>query len=621
MKKAVFNKSQALALSFVMLILMIALPLCSIKADAARPGMKVSVSQNSYYVGGKITVSAYGTGGTAPYTYKFIYRVDSGSWITLRNFGMTNTVTFTMGKAGKYTVRAYVMDKTGSQNYMDQYVTCKAKYVALTNNSTINAMTVENGRFTTVYGKASGGTAPYKYAYYYTIVGGTKKTMKDFSTSASVSMKLPAGYYKVDCVVKDSMGNTATKSFCGVTVKKNTGLTLKNISTSAVSISDVGSSVTLNGKATGGYQPYRYSFYYSINGGSYQKIAENLQNPNTNLKLNYTGYYTVKTVARDIAGNISTKYLYITSRKNTGKALLLSASSDVSDIVDQGGYLTLKASASYGVQPYKYAYYYKLNTGSWQLIKAFGVEDTAKFKVSSSGNYVVKISVKDSAGKVVDKTLSFESISRLGYKNTTVDKYKVNYGFSQSITAQNKGSTAKYAFYYKKTTDYLWSKLKDYSTSNTASFRPRELAEYTVMVRTTVGNVKYTSTYIVTPSINANVYELHRLINAERKKAGVPELQLDTDMVFISGVRAEELNKSYSHTRPDKRNYYTVFNDYDVGYLSVTGENNASNPYSPADVVKSWMNSPKHKVKILNPEFTKQGVNFCGRYWNELFAG
>ena len=141
------------------------------------------------------------------------------------------------------------------------------------------------------------------------------------------------------------------------------------------------------------------------------------------------------------------------------------------------------------------------------------------------------------------------------------------------------------------------------------------------MVRTTVGNVKYTSTYIVTPSINANVYELHRLINAERKKAGVPELQLDTDMVFISGVRAEELNKSYSHTRPDKRNYYTVFNDYDVGYLSVTGENNASNPYSPADVVKSWMNSPKHKVKILNPEFTKQGVNFCGRYWNELFAG
>ena len=79
MKKAVFNKSQALALSFVMLILMIALPLCSIKADAARPGMKVSVSQNSYYVGGKITVSAYGTGGTAPYTYKFIYRVDSGS--------------------------------------------------------------------------------------------------------------------------------------------------------------------------------------------------------------------------------------------------------------------------------------------------------------------------------------------------------------------------------------------------------------------------------------------------------------------------------------------------------------------------------------------------------------
>ena len=619
MKGKVYFKSQALLLVMVMMFLFIAAPLKSVEADAATPGINVSVYQSSVYVGGKMTVTAYGSGTRSPYKYKFIYKVDSGSWITLRDYTASNTVTFTMGKAGTYTIRSYVKDANNSLNYYDQKMTCKAKYVPLSNNTTISSTNISIRQAVAMYGKASGGTPPYKYAYYYTKVGGAKTTIKDFSTATVGSIRLAAGYYKFDCIVKDSAGKTATKSFCGVTVKNDTGKALKNTSF-APEISDVTSTIKITGSGSGGYKPYRYSFYYSTDGKNYQKITENSQNPYANLKLNYTGFYTVKTVVKDYAGKLSTKYLSITSRKNTSKALSFSASVDCSDLVDQGAAVTMRAFASNGVLPYKYAFYYQYNSGSWQTVRSYGIVDNASIKLSNAGKYVLKVCVKDAAGKIIEKKFNVESLSRQSYQSTLVSSKNTAYGFTATVNAVSKGAGARYSFYYKKTNDYFWTKLKNNSTSRTASFRPRELREYTVMVRTTVGSAVYTSTYKINPTIDNNIYEVHRLINNERRKAGLNPLVLDTNMVFISGVRAEELNKRYEHIRPDGRKYSTIFDEYDVDFSTSVGENNASVNCDPEEVVNAWMKSEKHRDNILSAQFTREGLNYSGRFWNELFA-
>lgn len=597
------------------------IPVSSIKADAAAFIIEANATTTSSYVGGKLTIKAKGYNGTTPYQYRFIYKLNSGSWKTLKNFSTSNTASFTMSSVGTYTIRSYIKDNKNLQAYCDITVKAKEKYTALTNTSTINSTVITQGQNTIITAKASGGTKPYKYAYYYTPQDGTKKTIKAYSTTAKVTFKLPsAGYYTLQCIVKDNDGKTVTKTFSNVVVKNNTGKTLTNTTIASASTINYGSTVKLTGKATGGVQPYQYSYYYSLDGKTYTKAISYSKSAAANVKLPKVGFYTIKALIKDYSGKVSTKYIYVTAKRDTGRVLSLSSSLNAGNLVDQGAQATIKAKAAGGSEPYKYAYYYKLNSGSWQTLKDYSTAESAVIKFSSGGNYSVKATVKDAAGKTVSKTFSVTSITKQSYANVNKGTKTVDYGYSTDITAEDMGTSAKYAFYYKKASGNSWTKLQSYSSNNTVKFRPRYLDKYIVMIYTKVGAKQYISTYYVTASIPDYIYEVVDLVNAERKKAGCSELKLDTDIVFASGVRAEELNTLYAHTRPDNRDFSTIFDEYDVDYTTINGENIASGYPTPERVVYGWMNSEEHRKNILSTTFTKLGVNKCGKYWNQLFA-
>lgn len=116
--------------------------------------------------------------------------------------------------------------------------------------------------------------------------------------------------------------------------------------------------------------------------------------------------------------------------------------------------------------------------------------------------------------------------------------------------------------------------------------------------------------------------QILEIVNYERKKAGVPELTLDEDLCKAADIRAMELRKNYSHTRPDGSKCFTVLDDSKITY-STAGENIAKGQSTCKEVMQGWMNSENHKNNILSTKYTKIGIGYDPdtNCWVQLFVG
>lgn len=103
--------------------------------------------------------------------------------------------------------------------------------------------------------------------------------------------------------------------------------------------------------------------------------------------------------------------------------------------------------------------------------------------------------------------------------------------------------------------------------------------------------------------------EVIRLTNIERVKAGRSPLQYHAGLQRAAMVRAEEITRKFSHTRPDGTDSSTAL--YENGVSCSCGENIAAGQRTPEAVVRAWMNSPGHKAAILDPDATHIGVGVC----------
>ncbi len=117
--------------------------------------------------------------------------------------------------------------------------------------------------------------------------------------------------------------------------------------------------------------------------------------------------------------------------------------------------------------------------------------------------------------------------------------------------------------------------------------------------------------------------QVAELVNQERAKAGLSELAIISGVSSAAQVRAQELTKSFSHTRPDGRGFETALKEAGVSYRSA-GENIAYGQTSPQQVMESWMNSAGHRANILNPNYTSIGVGHFEDstgtdYWTQIF--
>lgn len=86
------------------------------------------------------------------------------------------------------------------------------------------------------------------------------------------------------------------------------------------------------------------------------------------------------------------------------------------------------------------------------------------------------------------------------------------------------------------------------------------------------------------------------LINEERATRGLAAFTWDAELESCAQVRATEIVSSFSHTRPNGTDFYTVNSDL------MWAENLAKGYADASSLVAGWMNSPAHAANILDGE-------------------
>ncbi|MGA9288392.1 MAG: CAP domain-containing protein [Anaerobacillus sp.] len=114
------------------------------------------------------------------------------------------------------------------------------------------------------------------------------------------------------------------------------------------------------------------------------------------------------------------------------------------------------------------------------------------------------------------------------------------------------------------------------------------------------------------------------LTNEERAKAGLPALEVDTELSKVAQAKSEDMrdNNYFAHNSPTNGSPFDMMNQFGIKYQSA-GENIAKGQQTPEEVVNAWMNSEGHRKNIMNDSFTHIGVGYVeeGNIWTQQFIG
>jgi len=194
-----------------------------VTSDQAALQNNSSLASDKIVLGNSLTVNAKAAGGSGDYTYAVLYKKTTDtSWVTKQNFTTNTTVTVKPSNAVKYNLCVKVKDSSGTivKKFFTFDVVAGVQNTSSVNGSTSEKSTISFGGNITMKGSATGGTAPYTYAFYYKKSSEANWVEKQkFAVNNSVSITPnKAVDYDICIKVQDSNGIVEKKYFT-VTVK------------------------------------------------------------------------------------------------------------------------------------------------------------------------------------------------------------------------------------------------------------------------------------------------------------------------------------------------------------------------------------------------------------------
>jgi hypothetical protein len=126
-------------------------------------------------------------------------------------------------------------------------------------------------------------------------------------------------------------------------------------------------------------------------------------------------------------------------------------------------------------------------------------------------------------------------------------------------------------------------------------------------------------------SVSNDEWELLRLTNKERYKAGVGTLVMVPPLQDAGDIRSKEIVivMRKDHLRPDGTPYHTAI-ESSFANSRYTSENCIKASATPAQSIKGWLNSDGHKANMLNSQWCYFG---CGmteaegmKHWVQMFT-
>lgn len=127
---------------------------------------------------------------------------------------------------------------------------------------------------------------------------------------------------------------------------------------------------------------------------------------------------------------------------------------------------------------------------------------------------------------------------------------------------------------------------------------------------TTLTTKKTTTTATQKIEIDKNSKELINLVNSERKKAGLKELEVDKNLCNMAKTLASELTVKFSSTRPDGSKWYSIFNGTNYESFNYTSYLVAMGQPTAERVLDNWLKSENHKNTLLSSDYTHIGIGY-----------
>lgn len=246
-----------------------------------------------------------------------------------------------------------------------------------------------------------------------------------------------------------------------------------------------------------------------------------------------------------------------------------------SSIIYRGESVNLSVNVSGGQAPYKYCFYV-VRGNSKIMLQDFSEKNTYQWTPYTPAEYKVYAVVQDSSGNEVTEAVS-RTVSE-PYVDITVFKVGDGSGsspawktFTLSTEVEAHGATGELEFRYYVVRAESIVVLRDYSTSNTCTWRPYTAAEYRVYV-----NVKDANGVIYTESLDYKVEEAAAL--SIQDFTVLPESQIVRNNTVSITAQAEGGTGEYEYC------FYLVRNSSKIVLKDFTSDNSVLwTPYTAAD--------------------------------------
>ena len=435
------------------------------------------ISATTITLGNSATVTCSSTGGTGTKLYYIgLKKSTESSFTDLQAYSTNTSFAVKPTSTGTFTVRVTVKDGKETLSRKEFTLTVNA---ALKNTSKISATTITLGNSATVTCSSTGGTGTK--LYYIGLKQSTASSFTDlqaYSTNTSLAVKpTAAGVYTVRVTVKDSTGTLSRSEFT-LTVNNPA---LNNTSTVNTTSVTAGSSVKVTCSSTGGTGTKYYSVWYKKSSDSDWTMVQDYGTATSaNVTFKTAGQYTIRIKAKDSANSVKDKDYTITVTQPLTNTTKVSATT-----ISKGNSVKVTCSSTGGSGTKQYYVGLRKSTeSSFTDIQAYSTNTSCTVKPSTTGTYVLRVTVKDATGKLSRK--EFDLTVKAALVNTSkVSKTTISKGNSVKVTCASTGGvgTKTYAVWYRKSTNSTWQTAQSYKTNTSVTVKPAYTGTYYIHVK------------------------------------------------------------------------------------------------------------------------------------------